>query len=202
MKKYAHFLPSLLIMIIGVVWFWPLIGAFTPLIMTASINRAVAGTEPTPQPITQDDSITYSSLGITAPLHVVTQASPFDVSDWSAIRPFLKQGVALLSSQATAFETLPFAYVVGHSTDVTPHRYASVFAALIRAKLGDTFVINQEGKEYAYTVTEKQILLPTDVQDFREIETPTVGKQRIALVTCWPLFTTQKRLVIVGERSI
>jgi len=145
-------------------------------------------------------SISYPRLGVTAPLTINPQTSPMKSSDWDTIRRAPTQGVSLAFTTET-FTQAPLAFVTGHSSDTTRHPYSTVFASLGQAKIDDTFYLAPgNGKQLTYTVKSVERFDPKDIGRFHALS-PTSGDtpQRVALVTCWPLLTTWKRLVVLGE---
>lgn len=196
-RKVSFVLVGLFILV-WVSGYAPFLGALTKpkLVSLAHVPRADA-TTPQPQP----DSFLYPKLGISTPVQVSSGTSPLDYADWDKIRSALKEGVSLTFPEPR-FTDASTIYITGHSSDIEPHAYAFVFAGLGQAAVGDTFSVWVEGKDYRYTVKEKHILAPTDVQGFARLEQAALGTQRALVVTCWPLLTSQKRLVLVAERSL
>lgn len=89
--------------------------------------------------------------------------------------------------------------IAGHSSNdlFEGGDYKFVFAQLERLQQGDTIYVNYEGKRYTYTVTRKDIILPKG--QWQSIIAPT-DKPMLVLVTCWPLGTAQKRLLVTAEQ--
>ncbi|OGZ32684.1 MAG: hypothetical protein A2V69_03665 [Candidatus Portnoybacteria bacterium RBG_13_40_8] len=88
----------------------------------------------------------------------------------------------------------------GNNTVLTGHRWKyrppseKTFYLLDKLKAGDTFQIIWQGKEYNYKIISTFIVEPKDVW----VLNPT--KKSIAtLITCTPLFSTEKRLIVKGE---
>ncbi len=88
----------------------------------------------------------------------------------------------------------------GSNTVITGHRWLykppseKTFYLLDKLEIGDTFKIIWAGKEYNYRVSGVSVVLPTDVW----VLNPTT-KPVVTLITCTPLFSTEKRLVVKGE---
>jgi LPXTG-site transpeptidase (sortase) family protein len=143
----------------------------------------------------------YPALGISAPLKRWGATSPMDIKEWEKLRTSLREGVSLTHTQER-FSTTPLAYIIGHSSDYYPHTYAYIFAGLNKSKRNDTFTVNLDTQSYTYNVVDQQILDPNNLEAFNNLAPKDSTVQRVVLVTCWPRFTTQKRLVVVGERSI
>ncbi|MCD8545770.1 class E sortase [Candidatus Woesebacteria bacterium] len=83
---------------------------------------------------------------------------------------------------------------------LTGHRFLytgfnkNTFYNLDKLKIGDEIIVYWEGREYVYLVIDKKVVEDTDVYvegDF--------GDERVTLYTCHPLWSADKRLVIVGK---
>ena len=74
--------------------------------------------------------------------------------------------------------------------------YKFAFARLEQMKEGDTIYINYNSKRYVYTVTHTKVVLPTDVG---ALVIPT-DKPIITLITCVPLGTADKRLLVFADQ--
>lgn len=146
------------------------------------------------------EAIVYDRLGIAAPLIRQLEANPFAYADWSSLRTALRKGVSITVSPFEGDKNTY--YVIGHSSDVVPHQYSAVFASLKQASVHDTFKLTIDGQDIEYSVVESKVISPTDTRAFASLSNTDPQKERVVLVTCWPLFTTQDRLVVVGERSL
>ncbi len=92
-------------------------------------------------------------------------------------------------------------YISGHSSNYVWAKgsYNRVFASLGNLADGASFkitVVGADGKDkrFYYVVNRRQEFQATDPAQF-----DNGGKSTVALSTCWPVGTTQKRLVIFGE---
>lgn len=74
--------------------------------------------------------------------------------------------------------------------------YKFIFAHLDKLKSGDVVYLNYKGTRYSYSVTKKEVVLPTDV-DALIYET---DKPVLTLITCTPLGTSEKRLLVTAEQ--
>ena len=88
--------------------------------------------------------------------------------------------------------------VMGHSAgDVySTNQYKFIFSGLERLEEGDIIYVHYNSVRYTYKMVEREIILPTEVSKL-VIET---DKPMMTLVTCWPLGTSQKRLLISAEQ--
>lgn len=141
--------------------------------------------------------ISFPRLGIEAPVWQTPGRSPLSLADWGPIEQDLKRGVNL-SYDGASFKDASFAYLTGHSSDTYPHKYSGIFAALGQAHAGDTFSLTVDGQAHAYQVVATQVLDPTNTQAFAALSGSAGGAKRLALVTCWPVLTSAKRLVVTA----
>lgn len=74
--------------------------------------------------------------------------------------------------------------------------YKFIFAQLEKLGTGDTIYANYEGKRYTYVVTKTEVVMPTEVS---KLVYPT-DKPVMTLITCTPLGTAQKRLLVTAEQ--
>lgn len=74
--------------------------------------------------------------------------------------------------------------------------YKFIFAQLEKLNTGDTIYANYEGKRYTYVVTKKEVVLPTEVSKL----VYATDKPMLTLITCTPLGTAQKRLLVTAEQ--
>lgn len=88
--------------------------------------------------------------------------------------------------------------ISGHSSNDLFDRgeYKFIFAQLEKLNTGDTIYANYEGKRYTYVVTKKEVVLPTEVS---KLVYPT-NKPVMTLITCTPLGTSEKRLLVTAEQ--
>ena len=90
--------------------------------------------------------------------------------------------------------------VAGSNMVISAHRFryrppsSETFYLLDKIVNGDNFIVYWEEQEYDYVVTETKIVEPNKVSIKEATESP-----RVTLFTCTPLFSTDKRLVVIGE---
>lgn len=146
-----------------------------------------------------DNTLVYPRLGINTPIQEKAASSPMDQKDWAQMAAALRQGISLNYTEAD-FSQSRLSFLTGHSSDTYPHAYSAVFSPLGQAEVGDTFALNNKGTTSTYKVIDKKILNPADKTGYLSYLSPDPSIQRVELVTCWPLFSTSKRLVVVGEK--
>lgn len=105
----------------------------------------------------------------------------------------LEQGVAHMKDTA-----LPGnegnVFIFGHSSYYTGD-YREIFARLNELETGDEITIKSSARDYKYKIYDKQII----AADQMEVLDQPKDKSIITLMTCWPLGTKDKRLIVVGE---
>lgn len=141
-----------------------------------------------------DNSLVIPELGISVPV-IDSTTDPLTVTDWSIIKKDLMRGVSLSIKRAKPGES-GTSVIVGHSSDLLPHTYAAVFAPLGEAKTGQLISLKYHGKQYSYRVTNKEVVSPTDLKFFDFRLNQKGNRNQLLLITCWPILTTQKRLVV------
>lgn len=181
-------LVAALFIVLSAVWYWPLI---SQLLKPGLVQIGAIKVE---QP--EQNGFIYERLGISSPLSVNSQTSPITEQDWSKISKDLRQGVSL-AFEADSFKDAQLAFLTGHSSDTIRQPYASIFAPLGQAKIGDSFKVVVDDESYNYEVIDKIVISPAAVDQFRQLEDDNI--QRVALVTCWPPLTTANRMVVVGN---
>ncbi len=90
------------------------------------------------------------------------------------------------------------AVLSGHSSNdlFDPGDYKFIFAQLDKLQNGDTIYVNYNSVRYTYTVTKKEVVLPSQVDKL----TYATDKPVLTLITCTPLGTAQKRLLVTAEQ--
>lgn len=88
--------------------------------------------------------------------------------------------------------------ILGHSSNdvFDDGGYKFVFVQLDKLDKGDTFYLNYQGTRFTYSVTEKKIINPNEVNTL----VINNGKPLATLVTCTPPGTALKRLVVIAEQ--
>lgn len=88
--------------------------------------------------------------------------------------------------------------IAGHSSNdlFDSGDYKFIFAQNEKLVEGDTIYTHYQGKRYTYTVTSKEVVMPTEVD---KLVYPT-DKPMLTLISCVPLGTALKRLLITAEQ--
>lgn len=121
-----------------------------------------------------------------------------DPENPAVYQPVLTKGVAHVAG--TAFPGKPGnVFIFAHSGQdfFQAERYNAVFYLLTKLEKGDEIDIFYQGQKFQYSVTDKKIVAPEEVQYLDD----TPGKNTLTLMTCWPGGTTLKRLIVQAEQN-
>lgn len=135
------------------------------------------------------DWIRIPSIGVNVPL---VQSASLDDADVLAT---LDKGAAMYPNGILPGR-LGNTFVAAHSTG-EPWKGAFRFAFLRINELepGNVIHIDYEGTRYTYQVAQKEIITPSpDLRVISDRPVPTM-----TLMACWPLWSTQKRMLVHSE---
>lgn len=108
----------------------------------------------------------------------------------------LENGVAHLKGSAL-FGKPGNVFIFGHSSHQieSSGNYKEIFAKLGEMKNGDIVEIQGQEARYKYSVKNKVVVEPNDVS----VASQNFNLKQLTLMTCWPIGTTEKRLVVISE---
>lgn len=88
-------------------------------------------------------------------------------------------------------------FIFGHSSNFPwlKWEYNDVFATLDRVMKWDEVIVYYNQKKYTFKINERAVIKPGDVGILKRNK----NKSEIAIMTCWPIWTTLNRFVIVWE---
>lgn len=88
--------------------------------------------------------------------------------------------------------------ILGHSSNdvFDDGNYKFIFVQLEQINAGDTFFVNYNSTRYTYKVSHKEVILPTQVD---KLTLPSEKPQMI-LITCVPVGTALKRLIVYADQ--
>ena len=88
-------------------------------------------------------------------------------------------------------------FLSGHSSNdlFDTGDYKFIFAQLDKLKQGDVIYANYNGTRYTYSVTRTEVVMPNQVN---RVQVGT-DKPMLTLITCVPLGTAEKRLLVFAE---
>lgn len=110
------------------------------------------------------------------------------------IQQYLKQGAVVLPLGTTLGQP-GNVVITAHSSGFQsfgPYRFA--FAKLGELEVGEEFQITAGTATYTYRVYAKEIVWPNQVDKL-----PNDDRSTVTLVTCWPIWTDFKRLLVHSE---
>lgn len=144
-----------------------------------------------------ENRIVVPKIGKNVPLVDVENGNNFDFDHMENIfMKELEKGVIRYPGTARPGEN-GNAFIFGHSSNFPwmPGAYNQVFALLDQLVYGDEIIVYYNQKKYVYVISEKQIVKPGDVKVLNR----DVNKKELSLMTCWPVGTTLKRMVVFAE---
>jgi len=108
----------------------------------------------------------------------------------------LKEGLIHIENTALPGE-IGNVFITGHSSDYfwSDGKYKQVFALLDKLENDDKIFIRYKNNIYAYSVTDKRIVLPNDVSILEQ-----GNKKILTLMTCTPVGTSLRRIIIVAKQ--
>lgn len=120
-----------------------------------------------------------------------------DWRDSRVYQPALAQGVAQAAGSALPGQhgnVFLFAHAGADLLEAL--RYNAVFYLLDKLESGDEIDVWYQGQPWQYRVTEKKVVTSAAV----EYVAAKIGQgERLTLMTCWPMGTTWKRLIVLAE---
>ena len=146
-----------------------------------------------------ENRIIIPKLGLNIPL-VTPSYEALLAEDWEGlegnIQEALKLGVVHYPGTARPGQTGNF-FVTGHSSYYpwSPGKYKTVFARLHELDINDEYWVFYGGDKYRYIVRSKKEVKPTNVN---VLDQP-INKRTATLMTCTPVGTTLRRLIISAE---
>lgn len=146
-----------------------------------------------------DNRLVIPSLGLNVPI-AIPAADSLMREDWKTleedIQESLQDGVVHYPGTARPGQAGNF-FVTGHSSYFpwAPGAFKSVFARLHALNVGDEYWVFYGGDKHRYVIKEKKEVKPSDVS---VLDQP-VNKRLSTLMTCTPVGTTLRRLIIVAQ---
>lgn len=154
----------------------------------ATTNNGVPSNLP-PTPVVSSESFLKMST-LNEPLPLVYS----DTLEEQQLQEYLKQGAVVLPL-GTTFGEPGNVVVTAHSSGTAAFgEYRFAFARLSELEAGQEFTIATPQATYTYKVYAKEIVWPHQVDKL-----PNDDRSTVTLVTCWPLWTNFKRLLVHSE---
>lgn len=146
-----------------------------------------------------ENRIIIPRLGINVPLVTPSYEALLD-EDWeqveSDIQDALQMGVVHYPGTARPGQAGNF-FVTGHSSYYpwSSGKYKTVFARLHNLGAGDEYYVYYGGDQHRYIIREKKEVSPSNV----DVLDQPVHRRLGTLMTCTPVGTTLRRLVLIAE---
>jgi sortase A len=155
------------------------------------ISETKKSAEPEEQQKNQSPLIISSKINLSAPIMLEVNGN-----NNNEYQSALEKGVAHLKGSALPGKS-GNVFIFGHSSFDAEKagQYKEVFAKLDELVNGDLIEIQSSEARYTYKVVEKKIVNSNDVS----IAGQNYSLKQLTLMTCWPIGSTEKRLVVVGE---
>ena len=144
-----------------------------------------------------DFRILIPNLNINVPVQEVSKKNLL-LQNWKSlevdIQNSLKDGVIHYPGTPTPDISGNFV-ITGHSSYYpwSVGRYKDVFAVLHNSMVGDQIIVYHNQRKYIYQIQDIRKVLPKDIQILADM-----GDTRITLITCTPIGSNYKRLVITA----
>lgn len=154
-------------------------------------------------PPAHDNRLVIPKLNINVPFKESEEARRYFVEeDWAGLEKQIQQdlevGIVHYPFTADPGEVGNF-FLTGHSSYYpgTPGRYKNIFANLAQLVIGDKTVVFFNGKKFIYTVSDVQVVQPSDTW---VLDQPA-GDFIARLMTCTPVGTAKNRLIVTMKQT-
>jgi len=138
-----------------------------------------------------DFALTIEKIGASSA--IIQNVSPYDSKEYQLA---LRDGVAHAEGTKLPGQGGNIFLFAHSSADLlTAERYNSVFYLMHHLETGDVIRVWYQGKEYDYSVLDKQLVSPIDTKYL----TTSITDETLTLMTCWPPGTTYKRLIVIAK---
>lgn len=134
------------------------------------------------------DSLIIDKIQVNAP--ILWQVEPQDVLKG------LDDGIVHFKGTALPNDIDGNIALTGHSSSYPwqKTKYGQVFTLLDKLEVRDQITVIYKKKKYLYEVTNKKVVKP------EQVEVLNSNEARLTLITCWPIGTTLKRLVVQARQ--
>ena len=145
-----------------------------------------------------DMRVVIPRIGTNVPVIAVSSEALIN-RDWERLEQEIQEALrdGVVHYPGTAFPGEKGNIVItGHSSYFPwdPGRFKDVFALLHNIQIGDKIYMYYNQKRYDYEVYETKVVLPNQVEVLTQ-----GGEDRLTLITCTPVGTNLKRLVVLAR---
>jgi sortase A len=140
--------------------------------------------------VPEDSRLIIKKINVSVP--IISISSRLD----KILQEGLKKGVVVFPQTALPGEK-GNCVIVGHSSNFSWRKgdYDMIFILLDKLKIGDEIEIFWEGEKIKYVIFENpQIVKANQTEILASVEEPI-----LTLMTCWPIGTDYKRLIVKGK---
>ena len=158
-----------------------------------SVSNTAIIVDPNSSSVGPDSEIIIPKINVEIPVVYDEQSI-----DEHAMQSALERGVVHYAITSNPGEQGNGA-IFGHSSNniLNKGKYKFAFVLLKRLEVGDTFMLQKDGKRYVYRVFDKQVVKPDNVSVLADNHGKT---STFSLITCDPPGTSLNRLVVTGEQ--
>lgn len=148
-----------------------------------------------------DNCIVINKIGVQAPIVFDAGEEAYSNQNWDRLEKdlmtALQGGVAHYPYTAKPGE-VGNVFITGHSSyyQNLPGNYKFIFSRLGELSVGDSYEIYYGGQKYSYRIFEEKVIRPSDTSVLDQPSDHEIS----TLLTCWPVWTSDKRKVFVAER--
>lgn len=145
-----------------------------------------------------DTRVVIPRIGINVPVVTVSSEALID-RDWDKLEQQIQEALrdGVVHYPSTAFpDEKGNVVITGHSSYFPwdPGRFKDVFALLHQVQVGDKVYMYYKQKKYTFEVYETKVVLPNQVDVLTQN-----GEDKLTLITCTPVGTNLKRLVVTAK---
>ncbi|TSC87648.1 MAG: sortase A [Microgenomates group bacterium Gr01-1014_16] len=156
--------------------------------LTADYTQASNWFYPASLPQPQVTSVKYFTLSLPSlDINVLTEVNGSDLKKNAIHYPGTALPGSLGNSVVFGHSSLPFLY--------KPTNPLTIFNPLVKAKLGEEIVVNYADITYRYQIKKIREVSPKQL----EVLDQDYSKKQLTLITCVPLGTYWRRLVLTAE---
>lgn len=144
-----------------------------------------------------ENRLIIPKIGKNIPLVDIMPSANFDFDHMENIfMQELEKGVVRYPGSALPGEQ-GNSFIFGHSSNYPwmKGNYNDIFALLDDLEYGDEIIVYYNQKKFVYVIREKKVVAPGDV---KALDRDPATKE-LSLMTCWPVGTTLKRMLVFAE---
>ncbi len=141
-------------------------------------------------PSMQNNTLRIDAINLVAPItwRIANQSD--------SVSAGLQNGLIQIDGTALPGE-IGNVFITGHSSNYAWAKgdYNSVFSLLDKLVSGDSVALRYQDKNFVYVVKEKKVVASDEISVMNPTKQPV-----LTLMTCWPIGTSLKRLVVIANQ--